>query len=60
MFAIHDEDMLEYAHNLIAHIAASAPVMVEAGRKIIGNTSQMQKVFNIINKLAKVTAKKMK
>lgn len=42
------------AHTLIAHIAASAPVMVEAGRKIIGNTSQMQKVFNIIHKLAKV------
>lgn len=42
------------AHDLIAHIAASAPVMVEAGRKIIGNTSQMQKVFNIIHKLAKV------
>lgn len=42
------------AHNLIAHIAASAPVMYEGGRKIIGNTSQMQKVFNIIHKLAKV------
>lgn len=42
------------AHNLIANIAASAPVMVEAGRKIIGHTSQMQKVFNIIHRLAKV------
>lgn len=42
------------AHTLITSIAASAPVMVEAGRKIIGNTSQMQKVFNIIHKLAKV------
>lgn len=42
------------AHNLIANIAASAPVMVEEGRKIIGNTSQMQKVFNIIQRLAKV------
>lgn len=42
------------AHNLISNIAASAPVMVEAGRKIIGHTSQMQKVFNIIHKLAKV------
>ena len=42
------------AHNLISNIAASAPVMVEAGRKIIGNTSQMQKVFNIIQRLAKV------
>jgi two-component system response regulator HydG len=28
--------------------------MVEQGRKIIGNTSQMQKVFNIIHRLAKV------
>lgn len=42
------------AHNLIANIAASAPVLTEAGRKIIGGTSMMQKVFNIINKLAKV------
>ncbi|WP_415064086.1 sigma-54-dependent transcriptional regulator [Bdellovibrio sp.] len=42
------------AHNLISNIAASAPVMVEAGRKIIGHTSQMQKVFNIIHRLAKV------
>lgn len=42
------------AHNLISHIAASAPVMVEAGRKIIGNTSHMHKVFNIIHRLAKV------
>ncbi|MGE5087435.1 MAG: sigma-54-dependent transcriptional regulator [Bacillota bacterium] len=42
------------AHNLISNIAASAPVMVEQGRKIIGNTSQMQKVFNIIHRLAKV------
>ncbi|MDG0815388.1 sigma-54-dependent transcriptional regulator [Bdellovibrio svalbardensis] len=42
------------AHNLISNVAASAPVMVEAGRKIIGNTSQMQKVFNIIHRLAKV------
>ncbi|MFM6930319.1 MAG: sigma-54-dependent transcriptional regulator [Bdellovibrio sp.] len=42
------------AHNLISNIAASAPVMVEQGRKIIGSTSQMQKVFNIIHRLAKV------
>lgn len=42
------------AHTLISNIAASAPVLVEAGRKIIGNTSQMQKVFNIIHRLAKV------
>ncbi len=43
-----------HAHSLISNIAASSPVMFEGGRKIIGNTSQMQKVFNIINKLAKV------
>jgi transcriptional regulator with PAS, ATPase and Fis domain len=39
---------------LISNIAASAPVLTEAGRKIIGNTAQMQKVFNIIHRLAKV------
>ncbi len=42
------------AHTLISNIAASAPVLMESGRKIIGNTSQMQKVFNIIHRLAKV------
>jgi DNA-binding NtrC family response regulator len=42
------------AHTMIFNIAASAPVLVEAGRKIIGNTQQMQKVFNIIHRLAKV------
>jgi DNA-binding NtrC family response regulator len=42
------------AQNLISNVAASAPVLTEAGRKIIGNTSEMQKVFNIINRLSKV------
>lgn len=42
------------AHNLISNIAASAPILHESGRKIIGNTEQMQKVFNIINRLSKV------
>jgi DNA-binding NtrC family response regulator len=42
------------AHTLISSIAASAPVLHENGKKIIGNTSQMQKVFNIIQRLAKV------
>ncbi|MGZ3775433.1 MAG: sigma-54-dependent transcriptional regulator [Pseudobdellovibrionaceae bacterium] len=57
---VSSEDLLQLidkavtAHNLISNIAASAPVMVEAGRKIIGHTSQMQKVFNIIHRLAKV------
>ncbi len=42
------------AHTLISTLAASSPVFVDEGRKIIGNTSQMQKVFNVIHKLAKV------
>ena len=42
------------AHSLISTLAVSSPVFVDEGRKIIGNTSQMQKVFNIIHKLAKV------
>ncbi len=42
------------AHRLISSIAASAPVFVDEGQKIIGNTSQMQKIFNVIHKLAKV------
>jgi two-component system response regulator HydG len=42
------------ARNLISSVAASAPVLTESGRKIIGHTSQMQKVFNIITKLSKV------
>lgn len=42
------------AHTLISNVAASAPMMMEAGRKIIGNTAQMQKVFNIIHRLSKV------
>jgi two-component system response regulator HydG len=42
------------AQAMISNIAASAPVLMEAGRKIIGNTAEMQKVFNIINRLSKV------
>lgn len=42
------------AHSLISAISASSPVFVDEGKKIIGNTSQMQKVFNMIHKLAKV------
>ncbi len=42
------------AHTLISTLAVSSPVFVDEGRKIIGNTSQMQKVFNVIHKLAKV------
>ena len=42
------------ARVLISNVAASAPVLMEAGRKIIGSTAEMRKVFNIINRLAKV------
>lgn len=43
-----------YAYSMISDAAASAPMLQESGRKIIGNTSQMVKVFNIINRLSKV------
>ncbi len=42
------------AHAMISNIAASAPILMESGRKIIGNTAEMQKVFNIIYRLSKV------
>ncbi len=42
------------AHSLISTLAVSSPVFVDEGRKIIGNTTQMHKVFNVIHKLAKV------
>lgn len=42
------------AQTMISKIAASAPVMMDAGRKIIGSSAEMQKVFNIIHRLAKV------
>ena len=41
-------------HNLISDVAVSAPVLMEQGRRIIGHTAQMKKVFNIINRVAKV------
>ena len=47
-------DKARTAHNLINDIAASAPVLMESGRKIVGNTAQMQKVFKIINRLSNV------
>lgn len=50
-------EMVEKAmnvHSLIAEVAASAPILFEAGRKIIGTNQQMKKVFNIINRLSKV------
>lgn len=57
---VSSEDLLKLidkaiqAHTLISSIAASAPILTEEGKKIIGNTSQMQKVFNIIHRLSKV------
>jgi two-component system response regulator HydG len=42
------------ANAMITNIAASAPVMMENGRKFIGNNQQMQKVFNMIHRLTKV------
>jgi DNA-binding NtrC family response regulator len=42
------------AQSLVSSAAASAPVLTEAGRKIIGNSAEMRKVFNIIDRLAKV------
>lgn len=42
------------ALSLISNAAASSPVLMEGGRKFIGNNQQMQKVFNIIHRLSKV------
>jgi DNA-binding NtrC family response regulator len=42
------------ANNLISNVANSAPILMDNGRKIIGNNQQMMKVFNIIHKLSKV------
>lgn len=42
------------AYSLISDAAASAPSLVEAGQKMIGKTSQMRKVFNVIMRLSKV------
>jgi DNA-binding NtrC family response regulator len=57
---VASEDLLKLidkaiqAHTLISNIAASSPILTEEGKKIIGSTSQMQKVFNIIHRLSKV------
>ena len=42
------------AHRMISSVAVSAPILMENGRKFIGNTQQMQKVFNVIHRLSKV------
>lgn len=42
------------AHKLISDVAISAPILKGSGQSMIGGTSQMRKVFNIINRLSKV------
>jgi len=42
------------AHALISSVAGSAPVLIEKGRRFVGNNVEMQKVFNIIHKLSQV------
>lgn len=42
------------AHAMVSSAANSAPILIEAGRKFIGNNIEMQKVFNVINRLSKV------
>jgi DNA-binding NtrC family response regulator len=42
------------AYSLISDAAASAPSLLEANKNIIGKTSQMRKVFNVIMRLSKV------
>src|SRR5204863_4021671 len=44
------------AHSLIERVADSSPIItLEGGRKFVGTSREMQKVFNIIDKLTKVT-----
>lgn len=42
------------AQTLISNVAASAPILMEEGRKFIGQNQQMQKVFGVIHRLSKV------
>ncbi|MDZ4676143.1 MAG: sigma-54 dependent transcriptional regulator [Oligoflexia bacterium] len=43
------------AHDLIEKVASSSPILtLEGGRKFVGTSREMQKVFNIIHKLSKV------
>jgi two-component system response regulator HydG len=42
------------AYSLISQASVSFPMQVEPGREIIGHTSQMKKVFNVIMRLSKV------
>lgn len=57
---VQSEDLLKVveralqAQNLMSSVAASAPVLMEEGRKFIGQNQQMQKVFGVIQRLSKV------
>ena len=51
---IENIDRALAAYNIISSIAHSSPVFMEEGRKIVGNTAQMQKVFNVIHRISKV------
>lgn len=57
---IQSEDLVDMvdralnALNLISQASASFPIQIEPGREIIGQTSQMRKVFNVIMRLSKV------
>lgn len=42
------------AYSLISQASVSFPMQMEIGREIIGQTSQMKKVFNVIMRLSKV------
>lgn len=42
------------ALNMISSVAASAPMLMDGGRKFIGTNQMMQKVFNVIHRLSKV------
>ena len=42
------------AHAMISDVANSAPILMDNGKKFIGNTLGMKKVFNIIDRLSKV------
>ncbi|MGE0528611.1 MAG: sigma-54-dependent transcriptional regulator [Bdellovibrionales bacterium] len=51
---VHMVDRAINAYSLISQATASFPMQVEPGREIIGHTSQMKKVFNVIMRLSKV------
>jgi len=57
---VKSEDLLSMvekaleANAMISNVAGSSPVLIEQGRKFVGNNAEMQKVFNIIHKLSRV------